>query len=329
MNYNKAFEVATKLFEEQLGEGNSPLVYDEQSIDALVQRAKQHIDDFFPSDELKEFVGLTDEGIGMLLFGYYYSKHVEDNNMSYLVPFGPTTTFVSKGDIHHIFYYFSTFKSFVDHCPDVRYYETLFKDTTDGKKKVYQSIEPEYKDSILIYTGMFLTMEDIYNESKTKEYNPESVLTQRISEEIKGIVLEFNPSLISKALKKIDTYVNKKETSKSSTYVGVYDLFTGKLNDVDVSFVRCYCPSTDRMFMLETETGFTKAEDAIASLAKFPSVLKDKINGIRRNGEVFHFEMSQEDIDLVKRGRYPEDKIKELDGFFSGKEYFEMLKFEC
>ena len=137
-------------------------------------------------------------------------------------------------------------------------------------------------------------------------------------------------SFFSSILKEVSTYVDKKEDKylKGTTggmNIGVYTLFSGSLSGYDISYVRCYCPSTDRMFYLGVEPVFTNAKDAIASLYTIPSLLKPHIKSIRRQGERFSTTFTDKGLALVKNiSKIELEKLVSL----SGDEYFKKIEFE-
>ena len=139
---------------------------------------------------------------------------------------------------------------------------------------------------------------------------------------------EYLFDFLSKNLEEIDCYINEKdkkylEGTTKGTNVGVYTLFKGKVNDIDLAFVRCYCPSTDRMFFLGVDPLNNNAKDAIASLYRCPKKLISDIKYIQRQGERFSTVF------------YDNEKIKELDKeelsdlvSLSGDKYFELMRYE-
>ena len=131
-------------------------------------------------------------------------------------------------------------------------------------------------------------------------YSFDDLVAER-NEEIKAAALSFieerhgNEALfrfISSNLKEIDSYTDKKSegylvgTTKGMN-IGVYTLFKGKIESIDLAFVRCYCPSTDRMFFLAVDPINNNAKDAIASLYRVPRKLSSEIKYIQRQGERF------------------------------------------
>jgi hypothetical protein len=107
--------------------------------------------------------------------------------------------------------------------------------------------------------------------------------------------------------------------------IGVYTLFTGDLNGYKIAYVRCYCPSTDRMFYLGVEPKFNKAKDAIASLYVIPSKLKKHIKSIRRQGERFSTSFSEEGKAIIEK--MSQSEFENL-STISGDEYFSKMEYE-
>jgi len=139
----------------------------------------------------------------------------------------------------------------------------------------------------------------------------------------------FLAEYFERYLSKIDTYVDKKDNrflaGTKGMNIGVYDLFKGEIEGVDLSFVRCYCPSSERMFFLQTEAKFSSAKDAIASLCQIPTVLLPFLKSIRRQGERFttFYNKGWKDV-LAKAKDSGELEYTPL----SGDKYFSIMEFE-
>ena len=133
----------------------------------------------------------------------------------------------------------------------------------------------------------------------------------------------------SKDLKEVDTYVDKKdekylEGTTKGMNVGVYTLFKGEINNESVAYVRCYCPSTDRMFFLGVDPKHNNAKDAIASLYRVPKQLKNNIKYIQRQGERFSTVFDEQGTNLLKKKKVNcSDTVS-----ISGDEYFQKITFE-
>lgn len=134
---------------------------------------------------------------------------------------------------------------------------------------------------------------------------------------------------IKSILTEIDTYVDKKDPKYLEGVVGmnvgVYTLFKGNIGDNEFAYVRCYCPSTDRMFMLGVDETHTNAKDAIASLYRVPRVLLGDIKEIRRQGERFITMFTDEGKEKVTK--LSEFEKKDLVGI-SGDKYFSLMSWE-
>ncbi|MEI2271861.1 hypothetical protein OHD16_06870 [Sphingobacterium sp. ML3W] len=188
-----------------------------------------------------------------------------------------------------------------------------------------------YVDGFNLGKEMFdkLSRQEITFEDFVKESN----------EEIKSSILafyrdkfgdEFMFRFLSKNLKEIDNYVDKKapkflEGTTGGMNIGVYTLFKGRLMNEDIAFIRCYCPSTDRMFFLGVEPSNNSAKDAIASLYRVPRKLRKHISAINRQGEVYSTNFTDEGLLILKN--LPKSDIQDLVGI-SGEEYFNKIKYE-
>lgn len=172
--------------------------------------------------------------------------------------------------------------------------------------------------------------EDKYTiEDFIKEQN-EEIKSASIAylQEVKGD--DFLVTFFKENLKEIDTFVDKKDEKylKGTTNgmnVGVYTLFKGEINNTNIAYVRCYCPSTDRMFFLGVSSEYNNAKDAIASLYRIPKKLKPYIQEINRQGERFSTCLTQEGKYLVKT--LPKKDIEDLISI-TGDEYFSKIKYE-
>lgn len=165
------------------------------------------------------------------------------------------------------------------------------------------------------------------------------------NEETKSLILayyqevygtEFVYRFLSEHLEEKDTYVDKKDSkylegTVKSMNIGVYTLFTGKYqgdfswSHIKIAFIRCYCPSTDRMFFLSVSPYYKNAKDAIASLCRIPSKLKNEIVSIARQGEMFSFNFTEQGLKIIKTMK-KSDFAQTV--AVSGDEYFSKMKFE-
>jgi hypothetical protein len=330
VDFKKAIEIA----KEHLTKQGVEVSISEDDCKVIYDRALEHTQAVL-IPEITSTIPLDERGLAGALFGYYYTKNVKAK--SYLtVPFGPTTIEVSMDDIHNVFYYFNNLNDFLDHCPDVKYWNVFSQKNSEGTDLIVNTAPEEAKAGLYFYSGYFLFVDEYFTEFKrngAQSYDPSSLLTTSgVNEELKAKILDLDPTLITKHLNKIDSYKDTKPeqyllgTTKSMN-IGIYDLFKGQINRVDVAFVRCYCPSTDRMFLLEVEDKHTNAKDAIASLAQVPRVLKDKVLYIQRNGEVFHMATSNETREEINSGKYSQEELADLVSF-TGEEYFSLMRAE-
>ena len=159
----------------------------------------------------------------------------------------------------------------------------------------------EFKDGYFQHyiNGVFVTCE-LFDSLLNKQYKLENFIAEK-NEEIKAACLFFMRekwgedyviAFFADHLKEIDTYVDKKQEhylkgTNGGMNIGVYTLFKGNINNIQLSYVRCYCPSSDRMFYLGVDPKQTNAKDAIASLYRVPACLKSHIKEIRRQGKMF------------------------------------------
>lgn len=180
--------------------------------------------------------------------------------------------------------------------------------------------------------------EEVFKGIRNKSFTTEEFFKIQ-NEEVKSACIAMMQELYGEEgvfnffrsnLTEVDTYVDKKEEkylegTTRSMNVGVYTLFKGEINDEPVAYVRCYCPSTDRMFFLGVESTHTKADDAIASLLLIPNKLIGHVVDVARQGEVFSIVLSEKGNKIAK-------SLKEEDynnrSCLSGREYFEKMTYE-
>jgi len=183
--------------------------------------------------------------------------------------------------------------------------------------------------------GKYLPV-DVFEVIKSNKYSLEQFLTES-NEEIKSAAIEmmqllhgdsFLVRFFGDNLKEADVFIDKKEerflegTTKGMN-VGVYTLYKGEINGNKIAYIQCYCPSTDRMFFLGVEPKHTKAKDAIASLYRVPTIVKDEIKTISRQGERFFTAFTEKGYDKLKST----SEIKEY-STISGDEYFSKMRYE-
>ena len=197
----------------------------------------------------------------------------------------------------------------------------------------------KFKDGSQYYYihGVNIT-ETTFLQLLSNEYTFESFAKEK-NEEVKSAALAFIEEkygsealfrFISSNLEEVNSHTDKKsnEYLKGTTggmNVGVYTLYKGKVNNLNLSFVRCYCPSTDRIFFLSVNPSITNAKDAIASLYRVPRKLKDEIKYIQRQGERFSTVFTSNGMDILKS--LSETDISDLT-HISGERYFSLMKYE-
>jgi hypothetical protein len=141
---------------------------------------------------------------------------------------------------------------------------------------------------------------------------------------------EYLVDFFRQYLKEVDSFTDKKDeqylkgTTKGMN-VGVYTLFKGIINGVGIAYVRCYCPSTDRMFFLGVDDSYKTAKDAIASLYRIPSKLKSHIKSISRQGERFSTILTDKGNEVLKN--MSKEEIEDVSGL-DGNNYFSLMKYE-
>lgn len=194
-----------------------------------------------------------------------------------------------------------------------------------------------YKNQKLYYIYGVKITEEILTALNNKTYTFKDFSLEK-NEEIKSAILNFFEEnyggeyvfrFLSEYLKEIDTYVHKKEekyleNTTQSQNIGVYTLFKGNINDIDIAYVRCFCPSTDRMFFLGVNNEIDNAKDAIASLCQVPSELKDNLVSITRCGEIYSFNFDEKGINKIKNSCIDVENVVSL----SGNDYFKKLIWE-
>lgn len=178
----------------------------------------------------------------------------------------------------------------------------------------------------------------LFEKLSKKEYTFKEFLEEK-NEEIKNACIGFMQEkwgdeylcrFLNSELIEIDTFVDKKNKiylkgTTEGMNVGVYTLFKGNINNVNVAYVRCYCPSTDRIFYLGVDSNQTNAKDAIASLYRTPKILKNHIKSIQRQGERFSTTFTEKGLSLLKS--LSKEEISDLTSL-NGEEYFNLMTYE-
>jgi len=168
-------------------------------------------------------------------------------------------------------------------------------------------------------------------EQWVKESN-EEVKTAALSfiEEFHGNEALFH--FISDNLSEVDTFTDKKSEkyligTTRGMNIGVYTLFKNSPSSKlpPIAFVRCYCPSTDRMFFLSVHPDNKNAKDAIASLYRVPKKLVKEIKNIARQGERFSTIFTDRGLSILKQ--LSESEVSDLIPI-TGDEYFSKMTYE-
>jgi len=216
----------------------------------------------------------------------------------------------------------------------VVYNEALLPHNLEGPSIIFNDGSDFY------HINGFSISHELFEKLKTNTYTFQEFISEE-NEEIKSAVISYlelknGPigvyDFIKDNLTEVDTFVDKKEdrfmegTTKSMN-IGVYTLFKGNINNIDIAYVRCYCPSTDRMFFLGVDPENTNAKDAIASLFRVPTVLKNSIKTISRQGEKFSIEFDEETIAKLQNNQFSQEELNTYTTI-SGDEYFSLMKYE-
>lgn len=199
----------------------------------------------------------------------------------------------------------------------------------------------KFKDgSTHAYINGVLIPNELFDKLINNEYTFKEFITEE-NEEFKATVLFFLEEkfgtvgvfdFIRENLQEVDTYVDIKkveylEGTTKSEKIGVYTLFKGLVNNLQIAYVRCFCPSTDRMFFLGVKPNESNAKDAIASLYRVPTIIKDNIVSLSRQGEKFSTIFDDETIKKLENNEFTK---KELSSYstITGNQYFEYITYE-
>lgn len=220
-----------------------------------------------------------------------------------------------------------------DYCIVSKYPNFIKRDNNNDLHNI-ESAAVEFADGYKqhYFHGLFVA-QDLFDSLVNQKYTFKQ-WTKEPNEEIKSLVLAFYEEkfgneyvfkFISEHLKEHDTYVDKKAKSLTgSMNVGVYTLFKGNVNDIELNYVRCYCPSSDRMFYLSVEPRYNNAKDAIASLCRIPVDLYKHLTSINRQGEMFSFNFDNKGIEKIKLNKVDYNNTMSVEGDI----YFSKMNFE-
>lgn len=190
----------------------------------------------------------------------------------------------------------------------------------------------------MYFVNGFYLSDELFLKLSNKEYTFEDFSIEN-NEEVKSAIISFYQQefgdeflfrFFSKNLKEVNVFVDKKkikylEHTTNGMNIGVYTLFKGKINNIDIAYIRCFCPSTDRMFFLGVDSSNTNAKDAIASLYRIPKILVSEIETISRQGEKFSTTFTKNGNSLLKS--LTEEQVKDLVSI-DGNTYFKKMTYE-
>ncbi|MBX3162938.1 MAG: hypothetical protein KF900_00525 [Bacteroidetes bacterium] len=184
--------------------------------------------------------------------------------------------------------------------------------------------------------------EKMFTKLQNKTYSFKDFVKEK-NEEIKSLILKFIEekhgseyafNFIRDNMQEMATYVHETpgEYLRGTTWgmnIGVYTLFKGSIRHyrkyLNLAFVRCYCPSSDRMFFLAVHPSHISAKDAIASLYRIPRKLAYEIKYIQRQGERFSTVFTETGKSIVEK--LNEKDLKDLVSI-SGEDYFNLMRYE-
>lgn len=256
------------------------------------------------------------------------------------------TRLVDYIDVTPYIEYIAFYNIFICSAGSIQHGEYVFVSRIGDKKvlsknRILHSVDGHaYKfldGSGLFFFNGFPVEKQLFKSLSEQKYTFEDFKEEK-NEEIKSLVLAFYEekfgsdfvfNFISQNLIEIDTFVHQKsekylEGTKKGMNIGVYTLFKDKDKNVKFAYVRCYCPSTDRMFFLGVPPHFNDAKNAIASLCEVPRELKDNLVSIRRQGEIFSFTFDDEGTKKLKEKSVDLKRTVSL----NGDEYFNKIEFE-
>jgi hypothetical protein len=192
----------------------------------------------------------------------------------------------------------------------------------DGYEIYYINGREISKKNFDLINNKLYTIHDFFDE---KNEEVKSVCLQMLTE-LYGD--NYLATFFESVLKEVNTYVDKKdhkylEGTTKGMNIGVYTLFNGSFDNYSISYVRCYCPSTDRMFYLGVEPIYNNAKDAIASLYTCPKNLVPHIKDICRQGERFSTTFTEKGLDILNKNQDIGEPVS-----ISGDLYFSKMKYE-
>lgn len=172
----------------------------------------------------------------------------------------------------------------------------------------------------------FLMKVDSYTHKSKEEYREGTTGGMNIGNYtlFKGVI----------SMDRLDKYVRDKNYTSSQAYLDLHALsertvFLGRRarpsGNLQIAYVRCYCPSTDRMFYLGVHPKYNHAKEAIASLYQVPKKLKDHIKYIQRQGERFSTVFTNKGMGIMEN--MSKEEFLDLVSI-SGDQYFDLMRYE-
>jgi hypothetical protein len=320
---------------EKLKEQDCQLVSTPEKLQELISFVQKEYDQWIPREVQKGGLPLCDRSIAAALFGYNFVKQ-HSTNCSSILNFGDTEVHVTIDQYKYLTLAYDSFDELRQDNPFMQYMNGFLKKDDGGTVLILKANE-EYRAGLFFYTGCELAFREQWDiavqEAEENNLSMSDVISSsEITEELRAKLLELRPDALTEALSKVDTFVDEKDPAylvgtTGGMNIGVYDLFKGQINGVDVTYIRCYCPSTDRMFLLGAENIYTTAKDAIGSLCRVPRKLRDSIRYIQRQGEVFSLVLDDETTQMVEAGVYTKEELNDLVPM-SGEEYFSKMRYE-
>lgn len=210
-------------------------------------------------------------------------------------------------------------------------------DSSDGKSKSSYEIYDDHTNEhgnptssgVYVPIGVLSITKHIWDTAETVE-NTELLKVE--NEEVKSLLLSLKQELLTQYLTKVDSYVDKKTEEWMQRFdypnpktIGVYDLFSGNLSNVKMNYLRCYCTSTDRMFLLGVPDTINNAKDAAGWLCQYPSQLEGHIVSVNRQGEIYNIELTEEGKRIKEAPDFDPTKTVPM----TGDMYFSLLDYEA
>lgn len=214
--------------------------------------------------------------------------------------------------------YFSDSELFVYPFPSIKEEDIITEVRWTDKKYIIKDNVFLDAEKLIKIDNDTIQIEDILEETNEEV---KSGLFKYVEENKDG---DFLHRLLEGKLEKVDFYSHDKQGKfRDKDRIKVSDNYT-LYKGQGLAFVECFCPSTGRKFMLEVESKFDNVKDAIASLYQIPNYMKNYIEEIHRQGEIFLTKFTQKGM----------SKLKERNNWYvystciTGEEYFKKLCYE-